>query len=73
MSTEKVSSQPVRASLAAFIGACLRPSTPLARAIVTVLAVKLIAVLVMGIFFATQNVVVDATTIGRLLGPSSPL
>ena len=46
MNTEKVSSKPVRTSLTAFIGACLRPSTPLARAIVTVLAVKLIAVLV---------------------------
>jgi hypothetical protein len=40
----------VLASLVAFIGAGLRPSTALARAITVVLAAKLIAVVAMGIF-----------------------
>jgi hypothetical protein len=40
----------VLASLVAFIGAGLRPSTALARAITVVLAAKLIAVVAMAIF-----------------------
>ena len=39
-----MSQRPVLASLIAFIGAGLRPSTALARAIVVVLTVKLVAV-----------------------------
>ena len=67
-------SRPVLASLAAFIDAGLRPRTPLARAIVIVLAAKLIAVAAMMVFLfvADQNAVVDAATVGRLLGPTSP-
>ena len=52
MSTNRdglTSPRPVLASLVAFIGAGLRPSTALARAITVVLAAKLIA-LAMGIF-----------------------
>jgi hypothetical protein len=66
-------SRPVLASLAAFISAGLRPKTALARAIVFVLAAKLIAVAVMIVYFhfANQHVVADAAAIGRLLGPAS--
>ena len=66
--------RPVLASLAAFIGAGWRPASPLARAIVIVLAAKLIAVAAMTVFLfvADQNAVVDAATVGRLLGPTSP-
>jgi hypothetical protein len=65
MSTNRdglTSPRPVLASLVAFIGAGLRPSTALARAITVVLAAKLIAVVAMAIFlfFANQHVVVDA-------------
>jgi len=65
--------RPLIASLAAFIDAGLRPTTPLARAIVIVLAAKLAAVAVMTVYFyfANQHVVADAATIGRLLGPAS--
>ena len=68
-----MSSRPVLVSLVAFIGAGLRPSTALARAIVVVLAAKLIAVAAMIIYFhfASQHVVADAAAISRLLGPSS--
>jgi amino acid transporter len=68
-----MSSRPVLASLAAFISAGLRPATPLARAIVIVLAAKFIAVVAMTVFLfvADQNAVVDAATVGRLLGPAS--
>ncbi len=63
---------PVRASLAAFVRAGLRPRGMLARAIVFVLAVKLIAVAGMMIFqhFANPNVT-DAAVIDRVLGPPS--
>ena len=68
-----MSPRPVLASLAAFVGAGLRPSTALARAIMIVLAAKLVAVLAMIVYFhfANQHVVADATAISRLLGPSS--
>ena len=68
-----MSQRPVLASLAAFIGAGLRPSTALARAIVIVLAAKIIAVAAMMVYFhfVDQHVVADATAISRLLGPSS--
>jgi hypothetical protein len=66
-----MATRPVLASLAAFIGAGLRPSSALARAIVIVLAAKLVAVLAMSVFFATQNIAVDAATVARLLSPSS--
>ena len=68
-----MSPRPLIASLAAFIGAALRPPTALARAIVIVLAAKLIAVAAMGVYFhfANQHVMADAAAIGRLLGPAS--
>ncbi len=63
---------PVLASLAAFVSAGLRPRSILARAVVIVLAAKLIAVAGMMICqqFANRNVV-DAVAISRVLGPSS--
>ncbi|MGA2566466.1 MAG: hypothetical protein ABSF41_06525 [Pseudolabrys sp.] len=63
---------PVLASLAAFVSAGLRPRSVLARAVVIVLAAKLIAVASMMIYqhFDKQNVV-DAAAISRVLGPSS--
>ena len=65
--------RPVLASLAAFASAGLRPRGLLARAIVVVLAAKLIAVVAMMTFshFADQTAAVDAAAVSRLLGPSS--
>jgi len=76
MSTDRdglMAFRPVLASLAAFMSAGLRPTTPLARAIVIVLAAKLAAVAVMIVYFhyANQHMVADATAISRLLGPAS--
>ena len=68
-----MSPRPVLASLAAFIGAGLRPQSPLARAIVVVLAIKLVAVLGMTAYFNfTDHAAADAAAISRVLGPSSP-
>jgi len=63
---------PVLASLTAFVRAGLRPRSLLARAVVFVLAAKLIAVASMMIFqhFANPNVA-DAAAISRVLGPPS--
>jgi hypothetical protein len=63
--------RPLLASLAAFIDAGLRPTTPLARAIVIVLAAKLVVIAAMTIFLLSghQNEAVDAAAMGRLLGP----
>jgi hypothetical protein len=65
-------SRPVLSSLSAFLSAVRRPPTPLARAIVTVLAIKLVAVAAMAIYFhfSSQHVAADAAAIGRLLGPT---
>ena len=67
----RVLQRPIIASLAAFIGAGLRPTTPLARAIVVVLAAKLIAVAAMMVFqyFSDPKIAVDVAVISRLLGP----
>jgi hypothetical protein len=64
--------RPLFASLVAFAAAVRRPPTPLARAIVAVLSIKLVAVTAMAVYFhfASQHVVADAATVGRLLGPS---
>jgi len=65
--------RPVLASLAAFVSAGWRPRGLLARAIVVVLAAKLIAVAAMMAFshFADQTAAIDAAAVSRLLGPSS--
>jgi hypothetical protein len=65
--------RPIVSSIGAFLRAGTRPPTVLARAIVIVLAVKLIAVMAMMAYqhFADHSALVDATAISRLLGPSS--
>ena len=65
--------RPLIASLLAFLGAALRPPSALARAIVIVLAVKLVAVATMAVYFhyAKQHVAANAAVVDRLLGPAS--
>jgi hypothetical protein len=62
-------------SLAAFLAAGMRPRTPLAKAIVLVLVIKLIAIAVMGAFMLPNSgrPVVDTITVLRLIGPSVSL
>lgn len=62
-----------RPLLASLVAAVQRSPTPLARAIVTVLTVKLVAVAAMAIYFhfASQHVVANAAAVGRLLGPAT--
>ena len=64
----------VLSSLAAFLAAGARPPTPLAKAIVLVLAVKLMAIAAIGAFLSssTERMVVDSITVSRLIGPSLP-
>jgi len=68
-----VSQCPLVATLTAFLSASVRPPTPLARAIVTVLTVKFVAVTAMlfYFYFASQHVASDAAAIGRVLGPAT--
>jgi hypothetical protein len=63
-------SHPVLASLGAFARAGLRPKTPLAKAIVFVLCLKLAAVVGMRLFMLTGEVPanVDEAAAARLLG-----
>lgn len=65
--------RPLIASLVAFLAAAVRPPSALARAIVIVLAVKLIAVAAMAVYFHfyDQHVVANAAAVGRLLGPAT--
>ena len=67
------STRPLLASLAAFVRACLRPRTMLARAIVTVLVIKLVAVMAMMILqhYEDRSADADAAGVARRLGPSS--
>ena len=69
-----VKQQPVLASLMAFAREGLRPRSLLARTIVTVLAIKLIAVIGMAIFayFSDLSAVADTAGVSQLIGPSSP-
>ena len=68
-----MSPKPVLASLAAFVNAGLRPRSMLARAIVIVLAVKLVAVVAMSVYFhfTDQKAAADAAAVSRLIGPVS--
>lgn len=63
------------ASLADFIACGLRPRTPLARAIVLVLAVKLVAIIAIKVllFPDAAQPLVDAGAIAHLIGPTAPL
>jgi hypothetical protein len=67
------SAQPLFSSLAAFVHAGLRPRTMLARAIVTVLVIKLFAVAAMMAFqhYEDRSAVADSTGVADRLGPSS--
>ena len=64
----------VLSSLAAFLAAGARPPTPLAKAIVLVLVLKLMAIAAIGVFLSsgTGRMVVDSITVSRLIGPSLP-
>jgi len=68
-----VSRRPVLESLAAFVSAGIRPRSVLARAIVIVLAIKLIAVAGMAAYahLTDQSAGIDAAAVNRLIGPSS--
>lgn len=63
-------SHPILSSLAAFVGAGLRPRTPLARAIVFVLCLKLAAVVGIRVVMMTAETrsQVDGAAVARLLG-----
>lgn len=67
------SMRPLLTSLAAFVHAGLRPRTMLARAIVTVLAIKLVAVVAMMAFqhYEDRSAVADPAGVAYRLGPSS--
>ena len=64
----------VLSSLAAFLAAGARPPTPLAKAIVLVLVVKLMTIAAFGVFLFSSpgRMVVDSITVSRLIGPSLP-
>ena len=64
---------PLLASLADFVRAGLRPKTMLARAIVTVLAIKLVAVAAMMFYqhYQDSSTVAGAAGVAHRLGPSS--
>ena len=67
------STRPLLASLAAFVDAGLRPRTVLARAIVTVLVIKLVAVMAMMALqhYQDRSAVADSAGVARRLGPTS--
>ena len=58
-------------SLTAFLAAAARPPTPLARAIVLVLVIKLIAIAGIKIFMFPDSARphIDATAMARIVGP----
>ena len=62
-------------SLAAFAAAAVRPPTPLARAIVVVLIVKLFAIISLKLFMFPDDArpVSDANAVARIVGPTAPL
>ena len=63
------------ASLAAFLSAGVRPATPLAKAIVLVLVIKLIGIAGIKVFMfpLSAQPVVDPAAMARVLAPSPPL
>lgn len=68
--TDRGSRSPVLASLADFVSAMLRPRTPLAKAIVFALCLKLVVAVSMRVFLFSGDarVPVDDRTISRLIG-----
>jgi hypothetical protein len=65
----------VMSSLAAFLAAGVRPPTPLAKAIMLVLTLKLLAIAAASIFLFSINErpTVDSSAVSQLIGPSTPL
>jgi hypothetical protein len=65
----------VLSTLGAFLAAGVRPPTPLAKAIMVVLVVKLVAIAGIGVFLASDGgrPVVDLIAVSRLIGPSTPI
>jgi hypothetical protein len=64
----------ILSTLGAFLGAGVRPPTPLAKAIMVVLVIKLVAIAGIGVFLASdaRRPVVDPIAVSRLIGPSTP-
>jgi hypothetical protein len=64
--------KPVLFSLAEFVMAGLRPRTPLAKAVVLALAIKLVVIVTMKVFLFSGEArpVVDDAVMNRVLGPS---
>jgi hypothetical protein len=62
-------------SLAAFAAAAVRPPTPLARAIVVVLVIKLLAIVSLKLFMFPEHArpASDAGAIARVIGPTTSL
>ena len=62
----------ILSSLTAFLAAGVRPRTPLAKAIVLVLVIKLIGIAGMKVFMFPDSAqpVVDATAMARVIGAS---
>jgi hypothetical protein len=65
----------VLSSLIAFVDAGVRPQTPLAKAIVLALAIKLVVIVALKVclFSGDARPVVDETAIDRLIGPTMQL
>ena len=65
----------ILSSLTAFLAAGIRPRTPLAKAIVLVLVVKLIGIAGMKVFMFADSAqpVVDATAMARVIGVPASL
>ena len=67
--------KPLLASLAAFIRAGLRPRTPLAKAIMLALAIKLVIIVSMKVFLFSGDArpAVDDAAMRRLIGPATSM
>ena len=63
----------IASSLSAFAAAGVRPRTPLAKAIVVILVIKLIGIAGMKIFMFpdSSRPVVDAAAVARVIGPAA--
>jgi hypothetical protein len=64
----------ILSTLGAFLTAGVRPPTPLAKAIMVVLVIKLVAIAGIGVFLGSdgRRPVVDPIAVSRLIGPSTP-
>ena len=73
--TEGKPLRPILSSLTDFLSAGARPRTPLAKAIVLVLIIKLVGIVGMRVFLFpdSSKPVVDATAVARIVGVSATL